>query len=457
MEKILFTRAGIVGRPNVGKSTFFNCLLGRTRAIVGDFAGVTRDYKEEILDLKKFQIQLVDTAGLKSSLITSQDKMINRHTLNLINQLDIILFVIDGREGVTIEDKEIFQVCRKLNKLTILIVNKVETTAIEQRFLHEDTNFFGLPDHICVSSEHRMGIENVIDTLIEICQENDFKTVTKENIDIEKKPINIAIVGRPNVGKSTLVNSIIKQQRFVTGPEAGLTRDSNFVFFNWDDDFFKIYDTAGARKKRKIDNFLEKESVKETLRAIKFAHIVILVLEPNELLNAQDQKLASLCEREGRGIVFVVNKSDQIRDKKIVDQKLKYTIQKSLPQFKGAYITYISALKSIGLDNIRKNVMKSYSNWNFRQSTSYLNAWLKEKIEKHAPPTNSEKRRIKLKYIVQSNSRPPTIKIFTSHNGIVSKSYKKYLENSLREDFELLSTPIRIIFKSGDNPFTVSK
>ncbi len=453
----MFTRAGIVGRPNVGKSTFFNCLLGRTRAIVGDFAGVTRDYKEELLDLKNFQIQLVDTAGLKSTLITAQDKIINKHTLDLINRLDIILFVIDGREGVTIEDKEVFQVCRKLNKVTILIVNKVETKAVEQRILQEDTKFFGLASLICVSSEHRIGIENVVDTLLDICQEKNFNSATNDNIDYAKKPINIAIVGRPNVGKSTLVNSIIEQQRFVTGPEAGLTRDSNFVLFNWDNDFFKIFDTAGARKKRKIDNFLEKESVKETLRAIKFAHIVILVLEPNELLNAQDQKLASLCEREGRAIVFVVNKCDKILDKKFVDQRLKDDIQKSLPQFKGAYITYISALKGIGLGKIRENVMKSYSSWNFKQSTSNLNAWLKEKMEKHAPPTNSEKRRIKLKYIVQSNSRPPTMKIFTSHNGIVSKSYKRYLENSLREDFRLLGTPIRIIFKSGDNPFTVSK
>ncbi len=453
----MLTRVGIVGRPNVGKSTFFNCLLGRTRAIVGDFAGVTRDYKEELLDLKNFQIQLVDTAGLKSSLITAQEKMINKHTLDLMNQLDIFLFVIDGREGVTIEDKEIFQVCRKLNKFIILIINKIETTAIEQRFLQEDTSFFGVPNFIFVSSEHRLGIEDVINALMDVCQKNNFKSVIKDNLDNDKKPINIAVVGRPNVGKSTLINSIVKQQRFVTGPEAGLTRDSNFVFFNWNNDLFKIYDTAGARKKRKIYSFLEKESVKETLRAIKFAHIVILVLEPDELLNAQDQKLASLCEREGRAIVFVVNKSDQILNKKIVDQKLKDTIQKSLPQFKGAYITYISALKSIGLDKIRENVMKSYSNWNFKQSTSNLNAWLKQKMEKHAPPTNSEKRRIKLKYIVQSNSRPPTIKIFTSHNGIVSKSYKRYLENSLREDFELFGSPIRIIFKSGNNPFTVSK
>ena len=453
----MFTRAGIVGRPNVGKSTLFNCLLGRNRAIVGDFAGVTRDYKEELLDLKNFQIQLVDTAGLKSSLITEQEQTINRHTLNLIDQLDIILFVIDGREGVTLEDKEIFQACRKMNKLTILVVNKVETTSIEKRFLQEDVNFFGLINIIFVSSEHRIGVENVLNALVDICQENELELISKEQKNNEKKSINIAIVGRPNVGKSTLVNAIIKQQRFVTGPQAGLTRDSNFVFFNWGNNFFKIYDTAGARKKRKIDNFLEKESVKETLRAIKFAEIVIIVLEPDELLNAQDQKLASLCEREGRAIVFVVNKSDKILDKRFVDEKLKKTISKSLPQFKGACISYISGLRSEGLDKLRENVMKAYSNWNFRQSTSNLNTWLKEKLDKHAPPTNSEKRRIKLKYIVQSNSRPPTIKIFTSHNGIVSKSYKRYLENSFREDFELLGTPIRIIFKSGDNPFTFSK
>ena len=453
----MFIRAGIVGRPNVGKSTFFNCLLGRTRAIVGDFAGVTRDYKEELLDLKNFQIQLVDTAGLKSSLISEQEKTINRHTLNLINHLDIILFVVDGRMGVTFEDKEIFQVCRRLNKPTILVVNKVETSVIEKRFFEEDINFFGLPNIIFVSSEHRLGIEKVFTALEEICQENQLKSFVKEQSNTEKKPINIAIIGRPNVGKSTLVNAIIKEKRFVTGPEAGLTRDSNFVFFYWDNDFFKIYDTAGARKKRKIDNSLEKESVKETLRAIKFAQIVILVLEPDELLNAQDQKLASLCEREGRAIVFAVNKSDKIFDKKLVDEKLKKTVSKSLPQFKGAYFSYVSGLKSIGLDSLRENVMKAYSNWNFRQSTSNLNTWLKEKLDKHAPPTNNEKRRIKLKYIVQSNTRPPTIKIFTSHNGIVSKSYKRYLENSFRKDFGLLGTPIRIIFKSGDNPFTFSK
>ena len=209
----MLTRAGIVGRPNVGKSTFFNCLLGRSRAIVGDFAGVTRDYKEEILDLKNFQIQLVDTAGLKSSPITEQDKMINKHTLNLIDQLDIILFVIDAREGVTLEDREIFQVCRKLNKFTLLVANKVETTLIEESFLKEDTKFFGLEDIFCVSSEHKIGIENVIKTLIDICEEYQFQSIKDERIDHEKKPINIAIVGRPNVGKSTLVNSIIKQQR----------------------------------------------------------------------------------------------------------------------------------------------------------------------------------------------------------------------------------------------------
>ena len=453
----MFTRAGIVGRPNVGKSTLFNCLLGRTRAIVGDFAGVTRDYKEELLELKNHQIKLIDTAGLKSSLITEQDKVINRHTLNLINRLDVILFVLDGREGITHEDREIFQVCRKLDKLTILVVNKVETIEIEQTFFQEDTSFFGLTNIIFVSSEHRIGIENVINALVDVCQKNGLVSLEKEDINNEKKPINIAIVGRPNVGKSTLVNSIIKQQRFITGPEAGLTRDSNFVLFDWDNDLFKIYDTAGARKKRKIDSYLEKESVKETLRAIKFAQIVILVLEPEELLNAQDQKLASLCEREGRAMVFAMNKSDKILDRRAVDQKLHSTIKKSLPQCKGVNVNYISALESTGFDRLRENIMKTYSNWNFRLSTSNLNIWLKEKMDKHVPPTNKEKRRIKLKYIVQSNSRPPTIKIFTSHNGVVSKSYKRYLENSFREDFQLLGTPIRIIFKSGDNPFTLGK
>ena len=182
----MFIRAGIVGRPNVGKSTFFNCLLGRTRAIVGDFAGVTRDYKEELLDLKNFQIQLVDTAGLKSSLISEQDRTINKHTLNLINHLDIILFVVDGRMGVTFEDKEIFQVCRRFNKPTILVVNKVETSAIEKRFFEEDINFFGLPEINFVSSEHRLGIEKVFTVLEDICQENELVSIAKEEFNYEK-------------------------------------------------------------------------------------------------------------------------------------------------------------------------------------------------------------------------------------------------------------------------------
>ena len=219
------------------------------------------------------------------------------------------------------------------------------------------------------------------------------------------------------------------------------------MLFNWDNDLFKIYDTAGARKKRKIDSYLEKESVKETLRAIKFAQIVILVLEPEELLNAQDQKLASLCERE-ESYVFAMNKSDKILDRRAVDQKLHSTIKKSLPQCKEVNVNYISALESTGFDRLRKNIMKTYSNWNFRLSTSNLNIWLKEKMDKHVPPTNKEKRRIKLKYIVQSNSRPPTIKIFTSHNGVVSKFTKGILK-LVQEDFQLLGTPIRIIFKSG--------
>ena len=405
-------------------------MIGHAKAIVGDLAGVTRDYKEELLELKSVQVQLIDTAGLKSTPVKAQDKKIIENTLKIIRRIDIILFVVDGRVGVTLEDKELFQYCRKLNKPTLLIINKVETPKIEKNAL-EDTHYFGSVNVIYVSAEHRLGLQNLMSTLEKVCNENDFKFTKNGNIISEKKPINLAVVGRPNVGKSTLINSIIKQERFVTGPESGLTRDSNFVFFKWNDDFFKIYDTAGARKKRKIDNFLEKASVRETLRAINFAHIVILVLEPDDLLNSQDLKLASLCEREGRAIIFAVNKIDRVLDRNAVDKQLKLTIEKSLPKFKGTHISFVSGLKRTGLSELHEHVMKAYANWNFKQATSVLNTWLSEKLDKHAPPMNRERKRIKLKYIVQSNSRPPTIKIFTSHNGVVSKSYKKYLENAL--------------------------
>lgn len=452
----MFIRAGIVGRPNVGKSTLFNCLIGRSRAIVGNYAGVTRDYKEELLDLKNYKIKLFDTAGLRSSFSNIQDITINQHTIDIMNEFHIILFVIDGREGITLEDKELYQNCRKLNKPTVVIVNKVDIPSIEQNYSQE-VYYFGIHDIISVSSEHRIGIDNLTKTLEDFCDKIQFKFKEKNYGEPEDKPINLAVVGRPNVGKSTLVNSIIQKKRFITGPEAGLTRDSNFVLFDWNKVHFKIYDTAGARKKRKIDDYLEKESVKETLRAIRFAAIVVLVLDPNNILNIQDQKLASLCEREGRAVVFVVNKADTITNKNSIDKNLKLSIKKSLPQYKGAYITYTSGLDGIGFDELQKNVMATYEKWNFKQSTAILNTWLKEKLEKHAPPMNKGRRRIKLKYIVQSNSRPPTLKIFTSHNGIVSNSYKKYLENSFREDFKLLGIPIRIIFKSGENPFSFSK
>ncbi|MDC3068014.1 ribosome biogenesis GTPase Der [Paracoccaceae bacterium] len=452
----MFIRAGIIGRPNVGKSTLFNSLVGGSRALVGNFAGVTRDYKEEVLDLRDYKLILTDTAGLKSSLVNDQEKKLNSYTKDLIDTLDIILFIIDGREGVTIEDKEIFYYVRKLNKPTVLVVNKVETKLVEQNCT-KDIYSFGLKEPIYVSGEHKIGLDTLLNVLKEYCDKVDEQGLRKEKILEDINSINIAIIGRPNVGKSTIINSIIKKERFVTGPEAGLTRDSNSVVFKWNKTYFQIYDTAGARKKRKIDTLLEKNAVKETLRAIRFAQLVVLVLEPNDLLNAQDHRLASLCDREGRALVFAVNKVDQINDRSLIEKKLRVSLINSLPQFKNAYICYVSGLHGTGLEDLRNKALATISSWNFKLTTSNLNVWLQSKVDKHSPPMNRDKRRIKMKYIVQSKTGPPTFRIFISHNGIISSAYKRYLENSFKEDFKLYGTPIRMNFKSGENPFRLGK
>ena len=441
-----------MGRPNVGKSTLFNSIVGKNRALVSNIAGVTRDYKEEKVFMNGFNINLIDTAGLNTKVFSNQERRLNTYTDKAIKELDIILFVFDGRQGFTFEDETLFSRFRKLNKPLIILINKVENKRIEENFFYE-AHKLGNLDQLLISAEHRIGISDVKSKITEIIVNKDLNKRCNEETENSKKPINIAVIGRPNVGKSTLVNSIINSERFITGPESGLTRDTNEVFFHWFDNFFNIQDTAGARRKSNIIDALEKDSVKRTINAINFSEVAVLVLDINDLLNAQDLRIASLCIREGRALVLAINKIDQKKSRVKLIENLRLKLDKSLPQLKGVYIAEVSGFKKIGLKGLKNCIMKAHTNWNLKIATSELNSWLDRKKVEHSPPTNKEKRRIKLKYIVQTRARPPTLTIFTSHNAMVPDSYRKYLQNFLRTDFNLYSTPIRMFFKSGNNPY----
>jgi GTP-binding protein len=448
--RMSFTVA-IIGRPNVGKSTLFNRLVGRRLALVDDRPGVTRDRREGEAQLGDLRFTAVDTAGLEESAPDSLSGRMRAQTETAITQADAIFFMIDARQGPTPVDRAFAAIVHKSGKPTVLVANKMEGSAGEQGRLEAYALGFG--DPVPISAEHNEGMADLYDALRAALPDATASPEEEdEDAPTETHPIRVAIVGRPNAGKSTLINRLIGEERLLTGPEAGITRDSIAVDFTWHDRKFRLYDTAGIRRKSRIEEKLEKLSVADALNAVRFAEVVVVLVEAGQALEEQDQRIADLVEQEGRALVLAVSKWDLQEAKPGAIKKLRDLAAEKLTQVKGVPLVAVSGLTGEGLDRLMQTIIGAYEVWNKRVPTSALNRWFEQAVSAHPPPAVSG-RRLKLNYITQAKARPPTFVIFCTRADAVPDSYKRYLLNSLREAFELPGTPIRLILREKGNPF----
>ena len=450
-------KVAIVGRPNVGKSTLFNRLVGKKLALVHDLPGVTRDRKEAHAKLKDLNLILVDTAGYEEATVGKMEQRMWLQTKCAIDDSDVVLFLFDARAGIQAYDEHFADLVRKSKKTVVLLANKCEGKTQEQGIFEAYKLGLGAP--IIFSGEHSIGFDELYLTLKEI-EEQQEETMAlniekEEEEDIEnlkKKPIQVAIVGRPNVGKSTLVNAFLNEERMLTGPEAGLTRDAITSHLKWKDWKINLVDTAGLRKQSKVTGAIEKMSVESTLYAANMAQVVILVLDADGVLDKQDLTIARKVLDEGRALVIAVNKWD-IANKQEALQKLNDKLDTSLTQAQGVPTVTISALKKKGLDKLLSAVIKVYERWNVRIPTAPLNKWFSDVQELNPAPLGKNKRRIKLKYITQAKTRPPSFFIFSSNPEGLPDSYLRYLTNQLRDTFNLRGIPIRINVRKKENPY----
>jgi len=444
----------IVGRPNVGKSTLFNRLAGRKLAIVDDRPGVTRDRKFATGRLGDLDLDLIDTAGFEDVTDESLEARMRRQTELAVGQAEVVLFLIDAREGVVALDELFARVLRRSGKPVILVANKSEGRAGDAGGL-EGYNL-GLGEPVAISAEHGEGLGDLFAAVLAKTSgeaaPGEASPEEMGEVGAGEKPIRMAIVGRPNAGKSTLVNRLIGEERLLTGPEAGITRDAVSVDWDWRGRRVRLVDTAGLRRKARIEEKLEKLSTQDSLRAITFAEVVILVMDATHPFETQDLQIADLVEREGRSLVFVLAKWDLVEDP---GPRLKSFIERCaemLPQLRGAPVVHLSAETGRGLERLMPAVIKAHKDWSTKVKTRDLNDWLKLAVERHPPPAVNG-RRVKPKYMAQTKARPPTFVLFASRADKLPDSYRRYLVNSLRQSFDLPGTPIRITVKSGANPY----
>lgn len=462
----------IIGRPNVGKSTLFNRLVGQKLALVDDTPGVTRDRRMHDAKLYDLYFSVIDTAGLEDAGEETLQGRMREQTEIAMDEADLILFLFDAKAGVTPADKDFANVVRRAGKPMILVANKAESRLATAGMT--EAWELGLGEPVPISAEHGLGLPDLRDAIIETMgeetafAERDAREADADLPDVAvpiddpdaeeqpaydaSKPIRMAVVGRPNAGKSTLINAWLGEERLLTGPEAGITRDSISVEFDVEGRTFRVFDTAGMRRRSRIHDKLEKLSVADGLRAVRFAEVVVIVLDATMALEKQDLQIADLIAREGRAPVIAFNKWDMVEDKQAHLAELREKTERLLPQLRGIRCVPISAETERGLDKLFTAIFQTHKVWNMRISTGRLNRWLEGIIAHHPPPAVSG-RRLKIRYITQAKTRPPGFVLSVSRPDAMPESYLRYLVNNLREAFDMDGVPIRLNLRTSDNPF----
>ncbi|MBP0491423.1 ribosome biogenesis GTPase Der [Roseomonas indoligenes] len=446
----MLPRIAVMGRPNVGKSTLFNRLAGRRIAIVDDTPGVTRDRKETVARIAGRDVLLIDTAGLEEAAPDTIPGRMRASSEAALKAADLVLFVVDVRAGLTSADRSFAQWLRRHSKPVLLLANKAEGREGAARAL--EAYELGLGSPLLVSAEHGDGMGELHDEIREALPPEPPEENDEDEAD-DNRPLRLAIVGRPNAGKSTLLNALLGEERMITGPEPGLTRDA--VAVQWTDETGKpvrLVDTAGLRRRARITQALEQMSTAATIAALKECEVAVLVVDAVQGMDEQDLRIARLAEREGRGVVIAFNKWDAVEDRNAARRKLEDVLMASLAQLKGVFVVPLSAATGRGVENLMPSVREAYALWNRRVPTGALNRWFERALERHTPPLVDGKR-LKLRYVTMPKARPPTLLVFGTRAEQMPEDYRRYLTNSFREAFDMPGVPIRVNTRGTENPY----